>query len=152
MIVAFALNENGKVELTLEELIVLCHYIAERIDQMFDRRILKPFKTMSISKVLKLLDTYKGIQETKVLKTVKKTTPVRKVLLTILNYANPIYWFKKLVINGTLSAATSKMSQIVIDIVADETMKVYSKSLFNEEKTLNDENITKELQEMEELQ
>lgn len=139
-------------ELTLSELVVLTHYIADRIDKMFDKRILKPFKNMSISQVLRILDIYKGIQERKIAKAVKKTGPVRKVLLTILNYANPIYWFKRLIINGTINSAVSKVSMIVIDIVADETNKVYSKNLFNVEKSTMDDAIQLELKEMEDYE
>lgn len=139
-------------ELTLSELVILTHYIADRIDKMFDKKVLKVFKNMSISQVLKILDIYKNIQDRKLAKAVKKTGPVRKVLLTILNYANPIYWFKRLIINGTINSAVSKVSMIVIDIVADETNKVYSKNLFSVEKEAMNDAIQLELKEMEDYE
>lgn len=145
-------SKHPLFELNISELLVLINYISNRIDSIFDKKILRPFKTMSISQVLNILDYYKKLQENKIVKTVKKTGPVRKIVLTILNYANPVYWFKKILLSGTVSIAITKICLIVIDIVADETIKVYSKRLFNEEKNIMYNEIKKELKEMEDLQ
>ena len=44
------------------------------------------------------------------------------------------------------------MCLIVIDIVSDETIKVYSKRIFDEERNIMEEEINKELEEMEEIE
>lgn len=139
-------------ELNVNELLILCHYISDRIDTVFDKKVLKPFKNMSISQVLKMLDYYKKVKENKAIKTIKKTGPVRKVLFTILNYANPVYWIRKIIVSGTINTALTKMCLIVIDIVSDETIKVYSKRIFDEERNIMEEEINKELEEMEEIE
>lgn len=138
-------------ELNIEELLVLCHYISNRVETIFDKRVLKPFKTMSISQIFKMLDEYKRVQENKAVKGFKKTSSARNIVFTILNYANPVYWFKKLIINGTINSALTKMCLIVIDITSSETIKVYSKRVFNKELELLDEIVEKEINEMEEL-
>lgn len=138
-------------ELNTEELIMLARYISDRIEVVFDKKMLKHFKYMSISQVLNMLDNYKRVQENKAVKTIKKTTPFRNTFFSILNYANPVYWFKKLIINGTINSALTKMCLIVIDIASSETIKVYSKRVFNREVDILDEDINKVLNEMEEL-
>ena len=139
-------------ELNVNEVLVLCHYISNRIDLVFDKKLLKPFKNISISQVLNMLDYYKKIKDNKAVQTIKKTGPVRQVLFTILNYANPVYWIKKIIVSGTISTALTKMCLIVIDIVSDETIKVYSKRIFDVERNIMEEEINKELEEMEEIE
>ena len=139
-------------ELNISELVVLLHYITNRIDEIFDKNILKLFKNMSISNVFKILDIHKKINDNKAVKAVKKVNPALKVIKGIVNYANPLYWIKKLVVGGTINIAVNKMSLLIIDIVSSETIKVYSKRLFNEENNLLEEMINKEIEEMEELE
>lgn len=136
-------------ELNINELVILAHYITDRIDEIFDKNILKYFKNMSITQILKILDWRKKITENK---TVKSVHPVVKILGGIVNYANPVYWIKKLLFGGTLNVAVSKMSLIIIDIVGSETIKVYSKRLFNKEIDLLNEMLEDEMKEMEELE
>lgn len=138
-------------ELNTEELIMLARYISDRVEVVFDKKILKSFKHMSISQVLNMLDNYKRVNESKAVKTFKKTGPVRNAFFSVLNYANPVYWFKKLVINGTINTALTKMCLIVIDITSSETIKVYSKRVFNNEMDILEDEINQEINEMEEL-
>lgn len=138
-------------ELNINELIVLAHYITDRIDKVFDKGLLKYFKNMSISKVLTILDINKKVQSNKVVKTVKKVNPVVKVVKSIANVANPVHWVKKLLFGGIIGSVLNRASLMIIDIVGSETVKVYSKRLFNEENNLLEEMIENEIAEMEEL-
>ena len=58
-------------ELNIKELIILTQYISDRIDKIFDTAVLKHFKNISISQIMKLLDLHRDIQNNKVVKTVK---------------------------------------------------------------------------------
>lgn len=138
-------------ELNINELVILAHYITDRIDKVFDKGLLRYFKNMSISKVLTILDINKKVQSNKVVKTVKKVNPIVKAVKTIANVANPIHWGKKLLFSGIIGVVLNRASLMVIDIVGSETVKVYSKRLFNEENNLLEEIIEKEIEEMEEL-
>lgn len=138
-------------ELNVTELLQLIHYLADRIDGVFDRKILRPLRRMSFSQVLRFLDTKKRIEEMKIAKAAEKlhVGKISKFVGIALNYANPVYWFKKLLVGGTIKIAVNKISLVVIDIVADETNKAYSKRIFNEESTLMHQEIENALSEME---
>ena len=138
-------------ELTVEELIFFLQYLSRRIEDVFDKPILKHFKNISISQIFRLIDMKKKIDDNKAVKVIKKTKPtmIGKILLAAKNAVNPVYWFKKLVLGTAIDTITRKVSLLVIDIVADETSKTYSKSLFNEEKTLKMLEVDKVLEEME---
>lgn len=130
-------------ELTVDELLQFLHYISDRISLVFDRKLLKPFREMSVSQVFRFLDTKKRLENNKAVKAANKIHigKVSNFFFTVLNYANPVYWFKRLILGGTISAATNKIALIIIDIVADETNKTYSKRIFNKEISLNKEEI-----------
>ena len=138
-------------ELNIKELIILTQYISDRIDKIFDKAVLKHFKNISISQIMKLLDLHRDIQNNKVVKTVKKINPVSKVIVSVLNIVNPIYWIKKLIINGTISLALDKMALIIIDITSEETINIYSKRLFNKSSELLTEDIEKAILDLEEM-
>lgn len=138
-------------ELTIEELIIFLQYLSNRIDGVFDKWILKSFKKISISKIFALIDAKKKIDETRAAKLVKKANSKGIIagVKNVVGLINPMYWLKKLTIGSTVSFATRKICLIIIDIVADETVKTYSKSLFNEEKELKLLEIDKALEELE---
>lgn len=137
-------------ELSVEELIMFLHYLSNRLDEVFSKGILKPFRKMTISQVFRFIDTKKRIDENKLVKAASKAKPgkVFGTISTVLNYANPIYWFKKAVINTTINLTMNKIFLLVIDIVADETNKAYSKSIFNQELQLNKQAIESVIQEI----
>jgi hypothetical protein len=70
--------------------------------------------------------------------------------MSVLNIFNPAYWVKKVMITTTLNAVTNKICGIIIDVVGDETNKVYSKSVFEVDRKSNLE-IEKQLLELEEM-
>lgn len=139
-------------ELSLNELIVLNHYITDRIDTIFRGPVLKPLKRVKISNVLKLFDIKKKFDDNAAVKAVNKLK-IPKILqaaLAVLNIFNPAYWVKKFMINATLLTASNKVCVTIIEIVGEETDKVYSKSVFNKEKQTNLE-IEKSILEFESL-
>ena len=138
-------------ELTIEELILFMHYLSNRIGDIFDKPLLAPFKKISIAQIFKILDTKKKIEETKAAKAFKKANvgKVSSIIMGGLKYANPVYWVKKLFVGSTINFASRKISLLIIDIVADETNKTYSKSIFNKERRLKQLEIEKSLKELE---
>ena len=138
-------------ELTIEEMILFLHYLSNRIDEVFDHPILKPFKKISVSKIFEIIDTKKRIDENKIVKATKKAHvgKIKSFLIDAVKIINPIHWFKKLVVNSTISFATRKISLIIIDIVADESNKTYSKKIFDKEKSIREMEIEQILEELE---
>lgn len=122
------------LELNVNELLNLNHYITNRIDELLDKPVIKNTKKMQIVKVMEMLDKKRAVEETKVVKAAKKMKlgKVAKYGGMALNAINPVYWFRKAVINTSVSAMTKKICLVVIGIVGEETIKVYSKALFEE--------------------
>lgn len=135
-------------ELSVNEVFELNHYITDRVDSMFDHVLLRKVKNAKISQVLNIIDLKKKMDENKAIKAVKKVSPITKYVTTVLRAVNPISWVKKLIVNSTLTVASNKISLTIIDIVAEETVKVYSKNVFNEEKDFNLQ-VEKEIYELE---
>lgn len=139
-------------ELTIEELIVFLRYLSYRIEEVFNKPFLKAFKKMTISQMFRFMETRKKISDNKAVKAATKlnSSKFKQVFMGIINYANPVYWIKKLVVGTTINIAVRKMCIVIIDIVSDETNKTYSKAIFNKEQQIYQEEINKELQQIEE--
>ena len=123
------------LELSVNELINLNHYITNRIDEILDKPIIKNTKKMQIVKVMNLLDKKRAVEENKIVKAAKrmKLGKVAKFGAMALNAVNPVYWVRKAVIGTSVTAMTKQICVVVIGIVGEETIKVYSKAVFNEE-------------------
>lgn len=136
-------------ELTLEEILSLLIYVSERIDKILDKSIYRPFRKLSISQIVKIMETRKNAGNSKVAKVAEKTWDVSKAGFMLLNYANPYYWLKKIVFGGASTYTTNKIALVIIDIVADEINKLYSKRIFEVDQQFNSL-VTENLQQIEE--
>lgn len=138
-------------ELSIEELIMLVNYISERVDSLFKGILLKKIKKVKVSNIIKAIEIKKKIDDNAVVKTANKYEVSKKVkvITTILNSLNPIYWVRKIMIDGTFNIVINKIALTIIDVVGEETSNIYSKNVFvrNED---NDE-LTKEIKEIEGL-
>jgi hypothetical protein len=143
-------SEYPIYELSLDELMMLNHYITNRVDSLFKGKILRSFKKVKISQILRLIDIKKKIDDNKVVKVAKKAKVpgLFKATMTVLNVFNPAYWVKKLMINTTLSVGSNKIAATIIDIVGEETAKIYSKNVFNKEKVIESD-VEKTIKEIE---
>jgi len=137
-------------ELSVSELVVLIHYITDRIDSLFKGPVLKPFKKIRISYILKIIDMKKKIDDNKVMKTAYKFKTPWKAAIAVINIFNPVYWVRKLMFSTTLVVVANKIGVTIIEVVGEETNKVYSKSVFNEERNTNNE-IEKTILELESM-
>lgn len=138
-------------ELSINELIMLVNYISERVDSLFKGFVLKKVKNLKVSTIIKMLDMKKKFDENAIVKAANKHEVSKKikVIKTILNSLNPIYWVKKIMIDGTFNIVVNKIALTIIDVVGEETSNIYSKSIFvrNEE----NEEVEIELKEIEGL-
>ncbi len=120
------------LELSVNELLNLNHYITNRVDELLDKPVIKNTKNLQVIKVMEMLDKKKQVEETKIVKAVKKMKlpKAMKYAGAAVNVINPVYWFRKAVINTSKSVVTRKICLVIIGIVGEETTKVYSKALF----------------------
>lgn len=122
-------------EITIDESLELAKYISNRINEILNRRGFRPIKKLTIARILSWSVTKKKIDESAIIKAGKKykVEKLFKTTLNVLNIANPVYWFKKLVINTSLDLIIKKLCLVIIGIVGEETYKIYSKKVFNQE-------------------
>ncbi|PAT02436.1 hypothetical protein CI105_00255 [Candidatus Izimaplasma bacterium ZiA1] len=121
------------LELSVNEFLTLNHYITDRVDELLEKPILKNTKKMRITKVVEMFDKKKQIEDSKIMKTAKKLK-IQKALQVVgaaVNIVNPVYWFRKLVINTSVDMLTRKVCIVIIGIVGEETTKIYSKNVFD---------------------
>jgi hypothetical protein len=135
----FPNSKYPMLELSVSELLDLNHYITNRLDKILDKPILKNTKNLQMTKIMRMYDTKKAIDQNKLIKAAKKYK-VGKVVKyggAAINVVNPVYWFRKIVINTSIDVMTKKVCLVVIGIVGEETTNVYSKKLFDKPLKLN---------------
>ena len=135
----FPKSKRPLAELSLDEILKLSVYISERINAIVDRPGLRLIKQVKLSTILSLGDAKKVIEESALMKITKKykIMSVVKKITGVLNIFNPVYWVRRLVINTSLDFAFKKLCLAVIGIVGEETYKIYSKRVFDEEKSID---------------
>lgn len=137
----FPKSKHPAAELTIDEILELCVYVSKRINEILDRPALRLVKGLKLSTILSLGDAKKFIDDSPLMKLTKKYK-IKQVfgkILGFLNIFNPVYWIRRLGINTTLDFAVSKLCLTVIGIVGEETYKIYSKRVFDEERTIDTE-------------
>ncbi len=102
---------------------------------MLNKPLLKNTKNVRVTKFVQMYDKKKSIERNKVIKSLKKykVDKAAKYASMTVNVMNPVYWFRKAVIKTSVDAMTKKISVVIIGIVGEETVKVYSKKLFDKE-------------------
>lgn len=134
-------------ELSVQEIINLSNYITNRFDELMNGRGFKLFKNYRVASIIELLNTRKRISNSKLMQVTRKLKlqQVYNVSRAVINYANPIYWFRKLAIKPTTTLVTKELCKTIISIFGEETNKIYSKAIFKEED--NQEEIMLKLEE-----
>ncbi|MDD3129900.1 hypothetical protein [Aliarcobacter skirrowii] len=119
-------------ELSIEEILELNYYITKRVEKLVNGKILKHFKKYKISTIIDILNKKKAIDNSKLMKLSKKLKVSKIISLgkTVLNYASPVFWFRKLAIKPGTELVTKEVCKFIIAIVGEETNYVYSRSLF----------------------
>ena len=121
------------LELNVNELLDLNHYITDRIRDILDKPVLKNTMNIQVTNIVKMYDKKKLIQENKIFRAAQKYK-VGKILKygsAAVNVINPVFWFRKLVINTSVDVMTKKICIVIIGIVGEETTKIYSKKVFD---------------------
>ncbi len=128
----FPESKHPTLELSVNELLNLNHYITNRVDDLLEKPILKNMKKMQAIRVMQMFEKKRALEESKAYKAAKKLRvgKVVKYAGAVFNAVNPVYWFRKLVINTSVDQMTKKVCVVIIGIVGEETTKVYSKQLF----------------------
>ncbi|QTX03049.1 hypothetical protein LFWB_4830 [Candidatus Phytoplasma luffae] len=134
------------LELTLDEVLILVQYIHDRVDELFNKKILFLFRRITLKKIILLR---KSILEKKYIQKYKKTNKVLSRISNVVNVINPFHWTKKIFFKLFYNKILTKIGDTIILILGEEIYKIYSKTIFKSELNLNDlmEEIEKELNE-----
>lgn len=127
-------------EITIEELLELNTYITNRLNELVNGKIVRHVKNYRISSIVNMLQMKKAVDNSKLMKLSRKLK-FGKIYSTgraVLNYANPLYWFKRLAIKPTTEVVTKEVCKYIIAIVGEETNKIYSKSF---KEIINDDDL-----------
>lgn len=119
-------------EISIEELLELNYYITKRVEALVNGKFLKHFRGYKISTIIDILNKKKALDNSKLMQLNRKLkfTKILSVGKAVLNFANPIYWFRRLAIKPSTVLVTKEVCKFIIAIVGEETNNVYSKSLF----------------------
>lgn len=131
-------SKHPYLELTIDESILLARYISDRFDELMSKRILKLFRGMTINQLMFVKNTKDSIDNHKLVKEIKSRgiTNFAKTIFTAINIVNPVHWVKKSI--GKISDIVMvKIGAAIIGIAGEETYKIYSKKVFNVEKTID---------------
>ncbi len=127
-------SKRPEYELSIGEATQLITYIMNRIEKLFDKPIIRRFKKSSLSKIADLIDKGRKVTNNETVKAVSSTgSEVIDTSKVVANTINPVFWFKKIVVKGTINIAMKQACKKGICIVGEEANKIYSKKLFNKE-------------------
>lgn len=127
-------SRHPMMELSVEELLQLDDYIHDRIAKTLNKGLFKNVKHVRVAKFMELIDFKRKLDNQKWMKVLsdRRTRKTLEATLSVVNAFNPIYWFRKLVIKTSINALNRQIAKTMLAVVAEETSRVYSKSVFNE--------------------
>ena len=135
----FPKSKRPLAELTIDEILSLFVYVSERINGILDRPGLRLIKKLKLSTLLALGDAKKVIDDSALMKLTRKykLKKIFSAVMGVVNIFNPVYWARHLFINTSIDFAINKLCVSVIGIVGEETYKIYSKRVFEEERYID---------------
>ncbi|TVY12227.1 hypothetical protein [Candidatus Phytoplasma pini] len=129
------------LELTLDESLALIRYLHDRIEFLFQQKIISIFKKMTLKNFF-ILKT--NLVDKKYFDKAKKVNKFANFISNTVNILNPFHWIKKIFFRFFYDTLINKIGCAIILIVGEEVYKIYSKKIFQSEQDINQ--ILKELQ------
>lgn len=125
---------NPKLEITVKEAIELSRHISKRVDDLLEKKPLRILKKLKISQIIKITLIKKTIDNNIIIRFNKKhkISKTFGVIKGILNFINPVYWIRKILMNTVIIFIVRKICLKIISVVAVETYNVYSKDFMKE--------------------
>ncbi len=125
------------LELTVDETLKLNHYITNRLEELLSGRILRMTRGLTLTKIVEMNNTKTKIENNAIVKTAKKYGNVAKATLAVVNAVNPVWWFRKVTKEVAVNQVLIRIGMTLIAITGEETYKIYSKKVFDVEKTID---------------
>lgn len=127
------------LELTIDETLHLNHYITNRLDEVLSSKLLRLTRGLTLIKIIEANEVKENIENTKVYQAAKKykVNQILKTTVGVLNAVNPVYWTRRLIISQMSDRIMISIGKALIAITGEETYKIYSKKVFNQDKTID---------------
>jgi hypothetical protein len=126
------------LELTVDETLMLNHYITDRFQElMASSRILRLTRGWTLAKIVEMNEVKNKIEQNAIVKTVKKYSGLTKAAGAVMNAVNPVYWFRRFTKEVALQIVSIQIGVALIKITGEETYKIYSKKVFDVEKSID---------------
>lgn len=121
-------SNNPLFEITVKQTIDLAQNISYKVDELLNRRALKILKRLKISQVIQLSLIKRKIDDNIILKLNSKYKITQKFgfIKGIINFVNPVYWIKKILMSTVIIFILRKICIKIINIASQETFKAYS--------------------------
>ncbi|WP_323847768.1 MAG: hypothetical protein Q2306_00275 [Phytoplasma sp.] len=145
--ISYGFYPNSSVpylEITIEESLLLMQYMHDRIDDLFNKKIIFFFKKMTLKQIFIL--KHKLIDK-KYIEKYQKTNKILNIASNTLNVINPFHWAKKIFTKLCYNTLIDKIGCLIISIVGEEVAQIYSKQRFVKDKNIDINDILNELNE-----
>jgi len=129
----FPNSKHPLLELSVDEVMMLTIYIEKRVEEILNRKAIRLLKKIKVSSILELAKTTNKVTDSKAFKVTKEVSSTVSKIKKIVNIVNPAWWFKKIVFDQTMNIITNKLCLVIIAVVGEETYKIYSKTVFNQD-------------------
>ena len=133
----YPMSKYPYLELTVDESLQLSHYITDRLDEILKGKILGMVRGITLTQFMEMNNVKTRVESSKVVKQTKKVAKIASSALMVLNAVNPVYWFRKLTKETAVNIVLVRIAMTVIAITGEETYKIYSKKVFDVEKTID---------------
>jgi hypothetical protein len=126
------------LELTLDETLLLNHYITDRFQElMSSSRLLRLTRGWTLAKIVEMNEVKNKFEQNAIVKAAKKYSGLTKAAGAVVNAVNPVYWFRRFTKEVALQIISIQIGVALIKITGEETYKIYSKKVFDTEKTID---------------
>ena len=129
----FPKSKHPLLEISIDEVMMLSLYVKTRIEDILNRRGIRLLKKIKIGQIFDVTQKTTKVVNSKAFKVTKDVNSTFNTIKKIVNVVNPAWWVRKLIIDNTINVITDKLCVVIIAIVGEETYKIYSKTVFNQD-------------------
>ncbi|AYJ01276.1 hypothetical protein CWO85_01910 [Candidatus Phytoplasma ziziphi] len=133
-------SEFPYLELNIKESLALIQYVHDRLDSLFNKKIIFYFKKMTLKQIFVLKQK---LVDKKYVQKYRKTRKIYNIFSNTLNLLNPFHWVKTTFMKIFYDKIIIKIGCSIITIMGEEIYQVYSKKIFE---TQNIDDILNELE------
>ncbi len=133
----YPMSKYPYLELTVDESLTLSHYITDRLDDILKGKILGIARGMTLAQIVEINLVKTKFETSKIGKGTKQVAKITKSAMMVINAVNPVYWFRKLTKESAVNIVMMRIALTIIAITGEETYKIYSKKVFDVDKTID---------------